>query len=339
MIDHMDRTYRATGKPQGYGTPARHKIQADMPWFKQIPAHVVYGAMRDAEKDYRRVVGKRANGQASELPRCRKRTQRSFYVLGNAITPRGIYPRLLGKIRSAEPLPDKPSDSRIIFEAGKFWLRVPYQVQIRHAENQGGVCAVDPGIRTFGTVYSPDGVGKVAQQAFNRGQRMAFWLDDLIGRAAKEKNGQRKRRMYLAASRMRLKLRNLVDTLHYQTIGWLFRKFDTVIFPDGNFLSACRRAGRKIRSKSVRNLLSFAFARFRDRLQFKAELLGKRVVLVCESYTSKTHNITGEIRQVGSAKYVTSQGIRIDRDVNGALGILLKALLDQPAEKPQCERK
>lgn len=327
----MEKTYQKSGKSQGYSTDSRHLLQSEMHWFKEIPAHVIYGAMRDADKDYRLAIKKRAKGQATNLPRCRKRHQRSFYILGNAITPQGIYPRLLGKLRSAEPLPNKPADSRIVFEAGKWWLRMPHESTVVQTENQGRVCAIDPGIRTFASIYSLEGVGKIGAGAFNRIQRLAAHLDDLISRTAKEKSLQRKLRMRLAQARMRLKIRNLIADLHWQTAGWLFRHFDTVVFPDGNFTSAVKKAQRKIRAKSVRSLLSFAFAQFRDRLKSKAELLGKTVILVCESYTSKTHNITGEIKQkLGGAKTTESRGIRIDRDLNGALGIFLKALAVRP---------
>lgn len=53
--------------------------------------------------------------------------------------------------------------------------------------------------------------------------------------------------------------------------------------------------------------------------------------MVSEAYTSKTHNITGEVKaKLGGAKFTESQGVRIDRDLNGALGIFLRALLAQP---------
>ena len=332
MVAYLEAAWKETGKTHGYCTEVRHKLQAAMPWFKTIPAHVVYGAMRDAEKDYKLVIAKRKQGQISELPRCRKHKQRSFYLLGNAVTSRGIYPRLLGQIRSAEPLPDKPADCRIVFEAGKFWLRFPYQAHVCQSESQGRVCAVDPGIRTFATVFSPGSLHKIGSGAFGRIARLATHLDDLISRTA-QVSGAKRKRMRLAQARLRLKIRNLVEDLHYQTIGWLFRNFDIVVLPTSDFTSAVKKVKRKIRAKSVRSLLTFAFAKFRDRLKFKAELLGKTVVLVCESYTSKTHNLTGEVRNIGGAKSVTSRGLRIDRDINGALGILLKALLAQPGEK------
>ena len=299
------------------------------PWINEIPAHTIYGAMMDADRAYKLVVGKRSKGAESKLPRCRKHKQKSFYILGNAISPKGIYPRLLGLMRSAEPLPLKPKDSRIMFECGQWHLCVPETVPVTHTESQG-IVSLDPGIRTFVTAFSQTSLHKVAQGSFGRIVRLAQYLDDLLSRSSKE-SCRKKKRMLRAASRMRRKIRRLVDDLHYQTIGWLFRNYQTVIFPEGDFTSACEKAKRKIMRKSVRSLMTYSFARFRDRLIHKAQAIGRNVLIVNEAFTSKTANLTGEmVNNLGGRKVITSQGMKMDRDVNGALGIMLKALVDNP---------
>jgi len=55
-------------------------------------------------------------------------------------------------------------------------------------------------------------------------------------------------------------------------------------------------------------------------------------VIVNEAYTSKTCNWSGELMpNLGGRKVVTgSDGVSLDRDVNGASGIFLRALVDTP---------
>jgi putative transposase len=331
-IDQIESAYDA-GRKDGVSYKFNRKawkaaLVAVAPWVEEIAAHTIYGAMMDAEMAYKLHIRKLAKRLPSSLPRSRKRKQRSFYVLGNAITKNGIYTRLLGPMKSAEPLPDKPSDSRIIYEAGRWYLRMPVEHDVMKPENQGRVVSIDPGVRTFSSCFSPDGLHKIGQGSFGRIAALGLRLDDLISRTRKEKDKKRKKRMRLAQQRMRVRIRNLRDDFHYQSIGWLLRNFDTIIIPDNNFVSAVCRVGRKIRSKVVRALLTWSFAKFRDRLCHKAAIFGKRVIQVCESYTSKTANWTGEIKQLlGGSKTISSGGHKIDRDVNGALGIMLKALL------------
>lgn len=61
---------------------------------------------------------------------------------------------------------------------------------------------------------------------------------------------------------------------------------------------------------------------------------GKKVVDVCEAYTSKTHPETGEIMNIGGAKSIKLlNGNRVDRDINGARNIMLRALTDSSMSK------
>ena len=66
------------------------------------------------------------------------------------------------------------------------------------------------------------------------------------------------------------------------------------------------RGQRRIRSKTVRNLLSFAHHRFRNFLKHKASENGRTVLIVNEAYTSKTVSWTGEINhKLGGRKTVS----------------------------------
>ena len=69
---------------------------------------------------------------------------------------------------------------------------------------------------------------------------------------------------------------------------------------------------------------------------FSSGKLGKGFKLVIdgnEAYTSKTVSWTGEIVQnLGGARIIKSAatGLKMDRDLNGARGIFLRALVDTP---------
>lgn len=336
-INYKAEYYQTTGKSISYFSYRRDLIgllKVRCPYLFSTPPHILYGAMMDADVAYRGMVRKRVQGQPSELPRCRKHTQRSFYMLGNAITPDGIYVRKLGPLRTAESLPYHPSDSRIIRECGRWYVQIPYKVKAQPlSDNQTEICAIDPGVRTFATIVGSDGLHKVGYQQIGRVLRLAHWLDDLLSRASKVPSKKR-RRMYEAASRLRRKIKRIVTDLHYTVIGWLCRKYGSIILPTSDFTDACRKAKRKIRSKSVRALMTWSFAKFRDRLAHKCKLYRRRLIVVNESYTSRTANWTGEVvYNLDGRKKITSWDITMDRDVNGALGILLKALVDHPSQE------
>ncbi len=93
-----------------------------------------------------------------------------------------------------------------------------------------------------------------------------------------------------------------------------------------------RRVGRKIRSKTARMMLSFRHYEFKQPLKWKAWQRGALVVEVNEAYTSKTRSWDGGVDEKlgGRAVIRDDGGFGMDRDVNGARGIFLRALGDSP---------
>ena len=93
------------------------------------------------------------------------------------------------------------------------------------------------------------------------------------------------------------------------------------------------RGKRCLQRQSVRSMLTFAHYRFKTFLKHKAFEMGKRVLDVNEAYTSKTVSWTGEVvKNLGGAKVIRSRidGRVMDRDINDARGIFLRALVDTP---------
>ena len=181
--------------------------------------------------------------------------------------------------------------------------------------------------------FSETDAGHIASGAFGRVQRLCAHLDDLLSRAKLERRRLAKRNKYRAASRMRVRIGNLTDELHHQAARWLVDNFDVILLPTFETSDMARRGARKLRSKSVRSLLTYAHYRFQKFLTWKAWQVGKELMLVNEAYTSKTCSWSGEIiPNLGGRRAVAgSDGVRVDRDINGARGIFLRTLGDTPA--------
>lgn len=130
---------------------------------------------------------------------------------------------------------------------------------------------------------------------------------------------------------MREKIKYLVDEFHHKTALFLVKNDDVILLPTFETRQMSSQSKRKIRHKTVRSLLSFAHYRFKQFLKHKAFEYGKRVIEVCEAYTSKTHPETGEVKNIGSAKRIRLlSGEWVNRDIVGARNILLRALVDSP---------
>jgi IS605 OrfB family transposase len=227
------------------------------------------------------------------------------------------------------------------------------------------ICSIDPGVRTFATVYDPAGAmatkwgcvgperpasGDLCKRKHKRERDVnhadasanaRLWrIANQIQSLKKRTNGansRKRKHMERAAARLGCRTRNLVDELHHKLAIWLCRGFDTILLPElsAKEISAKRDENgtwkRKIGKRTVRQLYSLAHYRFHAFLKHKAAQFGSKVVPVSEAFTTMTCGACGFMkRNVGRAEVFACDrcGTRIDRDINGARNIYLKFLHD-----------
>ncbi|OQX24300.1 MAG: hypothetical protein BWK80_21475 [Desulfobacteraceae bacterium IS3] len=295
-------------------------------WANPVPYQIKSIAVRDACIAVKNAKMKcKQTGQIQNVKFKSKREQRdSAFVPKSAVKESSFYTTLLGKtMRTAEPLPEALYDCRLTCENGKFWLCVPVRKANLVSENQRyGAVALDPGVRTFQTFYSPVTAGKIGTGDFGRVQRLCQHLDNLYSKISKAKCKQ-KRRLKKAAVRIREKIKNLINEIHHKTAYFLCKNFSVIFLPPFE----TSQMVSKLRSKTARAMLTWAHFRFAEFLKHKASEFGTLVVRVCEAYTSKTCSACGKIHNIGSKKVMncTACGTVIDRDINGARG---RALTD-----------
>jgi putative transposase len=309
------------------------RILNDLPeWSKPVPYQIKSIAVRDACIAVREAKVKYSKtGQVQQVKfKSRKNPIQSCYIPKSAVSAKGIYDTKLGKLKFSEALPETFGDCRIIVQQGQYHLCLPVDAPKHPAENQGRVVALDPGVRNFLTLFSENSFGWIGSGDIGKIQRLCYHLDDLISRLTRAKS-KAKQRMKKAANRIRLKIRNLIDELHHKTARFLVKNFDVILLPTFEVSQMTIHTSRKLRSKSVRQMLNWAHYRFELFLKHKAAEYNKIVLDVSEAYTSKTVSWTGEIlNNLGGKKVVTgSDGFRLDRDLNGARGILIKSVVEK----------
>lgn len=307
--------------------------------MKSVPFQVKSIACRDACEAFstQKLKAKQTGRQFRMAFRSRRNPRQSCFLPATAVKHKGerdigVYLRIAGILKAAEQLPQQHRDSRLVWEHGAWFLAVPFSVQAQErTETQGWACALDPGVRTFQTFYSPTCYGKIGDQAQQRIVRLMVHLDRLLSKRSTA-DKRRKRRLTLAIGRQRRTINNLVDELHWKTVRFLINEFAVIVIPPFAAGRLASKTSRKLRNKSVRAMLGLGHSKFRSRLQSKAKQEGKTVLIQDEAYTSKTCSWSGEVIQnLGGRRRVRgSDGFSMDRDVNGARGVFLRALGDTP---------
>ena len=344
----------ADGAPKASWYGVKKDILGKLPeWTKPAPYEVKSNAVREAclavsavKKFNKQLASDQGKGIRKEQTyararfRSRKNPSQTIFIHASALSHRGVYHTLLGPLKKREPLPHAHGDAKLTLRHHQYHLSVPFKKMGPHlgesnlqpkAPDQVKVVALDPGVRNFITWFSEDGCGKLGENDFGRIQRLCQHQDNLLSRATQAPSRKR-RNMRRAAEKMTVKIQNLVNELHHKTARYLVDNFDVILLPSFETKGMVTKGQRRIRSKTVRNLLSFAHHRFRNFLKHKASENGRTVLIVNEAYTSKTVSWTGEIiHNLGGRKTVkSSDGRRMDRDINGARGTFLRALGDTP---------
>ena len=310
-------------------------------WTTKCPRHIRVGAVMDAKKAITAARRKwKETGEPQRVKfRRKKNNTKSFYLCAQFIKDSGFYVRLLGDMKMTEPLPAKPQgpgkkadrdhenevkDSRVVMENDTFYLVVRYIEKTKPRDSNGDIVALDPGVRTFLTMYSEKAFGWLGHHAIGRIQRLCQHADNLYSRAAQVQRPLR-RTLRHCAQKIQKKIQHLVDELHKKIAYFLVTNFDVILLPTFETQQMTRRGARHLRKKSVRQMLTLSHYKFKVFLKQKAQEYGVQVVDANEAYTSKTLSWTGTlVENLGGAKVITdADGNRCDRDLNGARGIFI----------------
>lgn len=221
----------------------------------------------------------------------------------------------------------------ILDKLGRFYLSIATHEPVCESQAGNGTwCSIDPGVRTFLTVYSPTPgqCYKLGDQDISRIYRLCKHMDTLTSKRDKETRKKNKKAKTKALIRMRNRIRNLVDEVHKKTVRFLLSRFQNIVLPPFEVSKMIRSVDRKIQSPTVRKMVCWSHYRFRQHLLFRSKLLqGVSVHILGEEYTSKTCTHCQRVKHTlgGSKTYrCAGCGLVADRDVCGARNILLKNL-------------
>jgi putative transposase len=189
---------------------------------------------------------------------------------------------------------------------------------------------LDPGVRTFQTFYSPDGIcGKIGDEYSSKFIKpITEKIDSYESIRSKSKNWRTKRNLRNRLFKLRNRVRNKIQDLHWKTCKYLCDGFDYIFLPEFKSSEMVEKSpNRVISNKTVRQMLTLSHCDFRNKLEYYVKTKHRQLILVSEEYTTKTCGSCGKQNDVGSSKkYSCSCGYEMDRDIHGARNICIKIL-------------
>jgi len=222
------------------------------------------------------------------------------------------------------------SEIKIMYSQPDGWhALIPYRV-IPPVINRNAIkiCALDPGLCTFITGSDIEGnCFTIGENCYTNLKHRFVLIDKLKAKRDMLKAKGRTYRKTNESVRLQyLKQSYAIDDLHNKSVKYLTDNYDIIILPHFNTKQIIRERNRFFNRK----LLALAHYKFRMRLQAKCDVLGKKLVIVNESYTSKTCADCGLLNyHLGSSRTFSCPfcKLTIDRDINASINILHKSII------------
>ena len=289
--------------------------------------------------------------------RTKKYSDNIFYIEKKALKDGGIFPAQLRKNNKTErydfsKLITKKKDLKLVQKSegefsikqekdGKYYVCIVILPTDKILNPNNKICALDPGVRTFQTMFSEDSIGEYGfntSEVINNLYRREDKLRSIIAKNVFIKRKKSKKRLNKKykkyklekqCAKLRTKAKHIVQDLHWKTANHLTKEFQIILLPTFNTKNMSNKKKRKIRKTTARLMLGLSHYDFQQKLLYKANARGRQVILCKEHYTSKCCGQCGVLNQkLGSKKifHCDSCELTMDRDIHAARNILIRGL-------------
>ena len=308
-------------------------IPREFRYLLNTPKHIREGAIEDLVKGYKLNFAK---GEHFEMKFRKRKDYQSITIPKESIklikenVGLKMYPTYLQNFikMNTRRCSEVQYDCRMVLDKlGRIYLYVPMHAKVQENQlDKTSWAGLDPGVRTFMTLYSPQGLAfKYAVNDNVRLYRLCRHLDSLVSRTS-TLTGRKKSRSQRAEQRLRYRIKHLVNECHWKVIHHMLTRFNNIVISPFEVKQMVKRKSRVLNNKTVRSMYNWSHYNFRMRLMDRAKKLGANVVVNTEEYTTKTCTLCGHINDVGSKKVIHCKNCHhlVDRDVNGSRNLFLK---------------
>lgn len=306
-------------------------LSDDEQWQKEVPYDTRQLMVKEAVSMYKSAVTNKLRGNIQHFQlgfKSRKNSRQICCINKNAIKKgfRLFVSRLKNKskLRFRTKVKRKLStidhDCKILKDGKAYYLLLIHDMEVNPVKHPHDYVAMDPGVRTFQTCYSPSGIILESGDP-SRVRSIASRIDLLQSLRTKIKSKRITHRIHS----LNKKIRDVVTNMHYQTAAVLTDNFKNILLP--TFCTSKMKTGG-LASKTKRTMDYFGFYQFKQKLRLMCYKKDCNLYIVDEAYTTMTCTCCGELNTIGSNKVYTCKSCNFigPRDICGARNILLKHL-------------
>jgi IS605 OrfB family transposase len=301
----------------------RDKLRNKKIFGKKINAHILDQTIARCVAAYDGCITKYKNGQIKDFD---IREIKSYKRYKTLLIESGLFSKkingfcttMLGSMKTSEPL-NIIKTSTLSYDkyTSRYVLYVPQEIQGKTNETRNLVCGIDPGIRTFLTVYSKEDVLEIGNNInFDK-------YYDKIDKINKNLNKE-SRKYKKAMGKVYDKLNNKVKDMHYKVSKYLcsyYRKIKLGKISTKSITSKTNDIPKIVKRKAY----TLSHYKFREIMAQQAEKYGVKLKIVSEYNTTKMCSKCKNLKNVGKNEIYKCDNekckLRAGRDVNAAKNI------------------
>jgi len=197
----------------------------------------------------------------------------------------------------------------------KYFLLFTKNKAFKKQEKIKDIISLDPGIRTFQSFYTPDGI--VGDLGNNELKNKIMKLENKIDKLKSIKKTNN-------CNKLKTKVCNIVKDFQWKISSFLCKTYKTILLP----VFESKSMLKNLNSKINRYLNILSHYQFQEKMKYQSKKYGNNLIIVDESYTSKTCGNCGILTNIGSSKtHICSICKTVsERDYNAGRNIMLKYL-------------
>ena len=324
----------------------KNKISQEQIWQLDTPKEIRTNAVKEVLSNYKTCYTNLKNGNIKKFKmryRSRKNINKHVIIPKSGFTKMEnnqikIFPTYINDLIRHKKDKQLNKDIKILDNIkiitntyyDHFHVHIPIQIeQISKPKiKERKICSLDPGIKTFQTIYGIDNIIKSGFYDKNELLKINQLIDKYISIKTNVKKYY-KNKIQKKIISLRMKIRNKVDEVHWKTINYIIKSYNTILLPKFGIQKKQGILSILYDKKSKRSLLNWRHYDFKQRLIYKSHTNKYVIKIVDESYTSKTCTNCGWINDnLGSQDIFKCKrcNLKVDRDTTGSRNILLKEL-------------
>ena len=221
-------------------------------------------------------------------------------------------------------------DCRMSFKNGRYTLLVPEERDYEEWRVESSWVAIDEGLRSLLTGYSPMGHSfELGKGMYSRFKHVYLRMDKIRSLADKATTKKRKRQLMKRLRSVNKQERDKMDDFHWKICKFLTSNYHLIVLSD--FKTASLFKNKKLSHLNKRIMSSQRHFELHERLKQKCKQTHCQLLMVDESYTTKTCSCCGTLNHNIKKKKIfvcpnPRCGVIMDRDVNAAKNMYLKHL-------------